>query len=98
MSDSLTVKISPRARSLAEENSAREGFSSVDDYVDALILEDSFEDLVHEQWLQKKIEEGLASPVAGELTRERLRLLVEEGIVLAERDRASRRGQSSNKI
>ena len=85
MSDSLTVKISPRARSLAEENSAREGFSSVDDYVDALILEGNFEDLVREPWLRKKIEEGLASPVAGELTRERIAQLVEEGISLAER-------------
>jgi hypothetical protein len=85
MSDSLTVKISPRARSLAEENSAREGFSSVDDYVDALILEGSGEDLAREPWLRKKIEEGLASPVAGEFTRERITQLVEEGISLTER-------------
>jgi hypothetical protein len=84
MSDDLTVKISPRARSLAEENSAKEGFSSVDAYVDALILEDSLEDFVREPWLRKKIEEGLASPVAGELTRERIAQIVEEGIALAE--------------
>ena len=89
MSSDLTVKLSPRAHSLAEKNSAREGYSSVDDYVDALILEDSFEDLLRQPWLLKKIEEGLASPVVGELTRERLREIVDEGIALAEKGRAA---------
>ena len=90
MGNDLTVKISQRARSLAEENSAREGYSSIDDYVDALILEDSFEDLLHQPWLLKKIEEGLASPLAGELTRECLREIVDDGIALAEKGRAAR--------
>jgi hypothetical protein len=87
MSDDLTVKISPRARQVAEENSAREGYSSVDDYVDALILEDGFEDFLRRPWLQDKIEEGIKSGSAGSLTRERLREIVDEGIALAEKDR-----------
>jgi len=87
MSDDLTVKISPRARSLAEENSAREGYSSVDDYVDALILEDSLEDFLRQPWIREKIEEGLKSGSAGALTRERLREIVDEGIALAEKDK-----------
>ena len=90
MANDLTVRISARARSLAEENSAREGYSSVDDYVEALILQDNFEDVLGQPWLLEKIEEGLASPVVGELTRERLRALVDEGIALAEKDRGSR--------
>ena len=87
MSDDLIVKISPRARRVAEENSAREGFSSVDEYVDALIFEDSFEDLLRQPGLQEKIEEGLKSGNAGVLTRQRLREIVDEGIALAEKDR-----------
>jgi hypothetical protein len=85
MSDDLTIKISPRARSLAEENSTREGYSSVDDYVEALILQDNFDDILGQSWLLEKIKEGLASPVAGELTRERIGQLVEEGIALTEK-------------
>jgi hypothetical protein len=45
MSNGLTVKISPKARNLAEERVTREGYSSVDDYVDALILDDNFDEL-----------------------------------------------------
>ena len=87
MSDELTVKISAKARHLAEERVTREGYSSVDDYVDALILDDNFNELLNQTWLQEKIEEGLNSGDAGLLTRERLRQLVDEGIALAERDK-----------
>jgi len=41
MSQDLTVKISEKAWHLAEENVAREGYSSVDDDVDALILDNN---------------------------------------------------------
>jgi hypothetical protein len=85
MSSDLTGKISPKARSLAEERVAREGYSSVEDYVDALILDDNFDELLNQPWLQEKIEEGLKSGDAGLLTRERLRQLVDEGIALAEK-------------
>ncbi|HEX4294665.1 MAG TPA: hypothetical protein VHZ29_11060 [Rhizomicrobium sp.] len=87
MDNDLTVKISPKARGLAEERVAREGYSSVDDYVDALILDDNFDELLNQPWLQEKIEEGLKSGDAGLLTRERLRQLVDEGIALAEKDK-----------
>jgi len=87
MSHDLTVKISPKARHLAEEKVTREGYASVDDYVDALILDDNLDELLNQPWLQEKIEEGLRSGNAGLLTRERLRELVDEGIALAEKDR-----------
>jgi len=87
MSQHLTIKISAKARNFAEERVAREEYSSVDDYVDALILDDNFNELLQQPWLQKKIEEGLKSGPAGELTRERLKQLIAEGIALAEKDR-----------
>ena len=86
MSDDLTVKISPKARHLAEEKVTREGYSSIEDYVDALILDDNFDELLTQPWLQEKIEEGLRSGDAGLLTRERLRQLIDEGIALAGKD------------
>lgn len=86
-SNDPTVRISPKARHLAEEKVSREGYSSVDDYVDALILDDNLDELLNQSWLQEKIEEGLKSGDAGPLTREKLRQLVDEGIALAGKDR-----------
>ena len=36
-------------------------------------------------WFQKKIEEGLASPIVGPLTRERVEQFVSEGIARSKR-------------
>jgi Arc/MetJ-type ribon-helix-helix transcriptional regulator len=73
------VTISEQARALAEERARQEGFASVDDYVDALIREDKEESSVR-GWMRRHIEEGLASPSAGELTRSKLDRLVSEGV------------------
>ncbi|HWA88415.1 MAG TPA: hypothetical protein VG889_00155 [Rhizomicrobium sp.] len=84
MSDRATITISKRAFELAEKRAAEQGVSP-EAYVDELIAIDSLEDLFDQAWIREKIEEGLASPIAGELTRERIAQLVEEGIALAER-------------
>jgi len=86
MNERATITISKRALELAEKRAAEEGVSP-EEYVDGLIAGDSLEDLLEQPWLRSKIEEGLASPIVGELTRERVAQLVEEGIALAERRR-----------
>lgn len=72
------VTISDQARALAEKRAREEGFDSIDAYVDALIQEDEAEASVR-GWMRQRIEEGLASPSAGELTRTKLDRLVAEG-------------------
>ena len=86
MSGRASITISRHALDLAEKRAAEEGVSP-EEYVDELISGDSLDRILEQPWLRKKIEEGLASPIAGELTRERIARLVEEGIALAERDK-----------
>ena len=81
----MTVTISDRARSVAEKRVAEEGFSSIDQYVDSLILEDDLDAVLQQDWFRAKIEEGLNSPDVGELTRERIADLVREGIEAAKK-------------
>lgn len=78
------VKISEQARALAEKRAREEGFDSLDEYVDVLIREDQAVSTAS-GWLRSRIEEGLASPGAGELTREKFDRLVSEGIARAQR-------------
>jgi hypothetical protein len=79
-----TVTLSPKARSIAESRAREEGFSSIDSYVDALIQEDQ-ENLVAQDWIKRRIEEGLSSSSAGELSKDKLKRLVHEGIARASR-------------
>lgn len=81
----MTVTISERARSVAEKRVAEEGFSSVDQYVDSLIIDDDLDAVFQQDWFRAKIEEGLNSPDVGELTRERIARLVREGIEAAKK-------------
>lgn len=81
----MTVTISDRARSVAEKRVAEEGFSSIDQYVDSLILDDNLDAVLQQDWFRAKIEEGLNSPDVGELTRERIADLVREGIEAAKK-------------
>jgi predicted transcriptional regulator len=81
----MTVTISAHARSVAEKRVAEEGFSSIDQYVDTLILEDDLDSVLQQQWFQAKIQEGLKSPDVGDLTRERIAGLVREGIEAAKK-------------
>jgi hypothetical protein len=73
-----TVTLTPKARSIAESRAREDGFPSVDAYVDALIEEDKEQALARD-WLRQRIGEGLASPSAGEMTRDKLERLVSEG-------------------
>ena len=81
----MTVTISEHARSVAEKRVAEEGFSSMDQYIDALILEDDLDTVFQQDWFRAKIEEGLNSPDVGELTRKRIASLVREGIEAAKK-------------
>ena len=78
------VKISEQAWALAEKRASEQGFNSVDEYIDLLIREDQDVSAVS-GWLRSRIEEGLASPNAGELTREKFDRLVSEGVARAKR-------------
>ena len=81
----ITVTISDHARSVAEKRVSEEGFSSIDQYVDSLILEDDLDAVLQQDWFRAKIEEGLNSPDVGELTRERIAGLVRKGIEAAKK-------------
>lgn len=74
------IEISPKAMVVAERNAADSGFSSTDAYIEALVLEDDLDAIARQPWFLKKIEQGLASPDAGELTSELIDQLVQEGI------------------
>jgi hypothetical protein len=78
------VILSDRAQALAEERAKDQGFESVEAYLDALI-EDDGADAIMQDWMRKRIEEGLASPSAGEMTKEKLDRLIDEGIARAQR-------------
>jgi hypothetical protein len=73
------VLLSEIARALAEKRVREEGFESIDSYVDALIEQDNDANLIT-GLVRMRLREGLASPNAGELTREKFDLLVKEGI------------------
>ena len=66
-------------RAQAEERAREDGYESIGAYLAALVEEDR---LAHtaDSWLKKRIEDGLASPNMGELTREKLDRLIDEGI------------------
>ncbi len=49
------------------------------------------ERVAYRDWLRAQIAEGLASGDAGELTRQRINQLVEEGIALAKRGSRNKR-------
>ena len=89
MTMKAVIEISEKARSAAEEQAAANGFATVGEYVEALLLDDpdDLDAIMNQSWFLKKIEEGLASEDAGELTKERIARLVQEGIALAKRDK-----------
>jgi hypothetical protein len=78
------IAISERARTLAEQRSREEGFDSTDAYVEALISEDASYNALPD-WLRRRLEEGLQSPSAGELTEKRIAELIDEGVTRVQR-------------
>ncbi len=74
------VFLSDHALTLAEQRARAEGYASVEDYVGALIESDS-EDSPMPDWMRRRIADGLASPSADEMTREKLDGLVAEGVI-----------------
>ncbi|HEX3673763.1 MAG TPA: hypothetical protein VHU87_05770 [Rhizomicrobium sp.] len=76
------ILLSNHARELAEKRAQAEGFESVGAYVDALIENDGDDEMLSD-WARQRIEEGLASPNAGEMTREKLERLMAEGMAKA---------------
>lgn len=83
MNRELTVKLSGDAGALAEKRAAEEGFESVDAYVNTLIVED--QEAGSATWIRARLEEGIASPNTGELSRAKLVRLVDEGIARSTR-------------
>ncbi len=85
MNAKAKIEISQEALAVAAKNAAEAGFSTAGEYIESLLIDDL--DAVFEQpWIGAKLEEGLASPDAGELTPELIDKVVQEGI-----DRANRR-------
>lgn len=78
MNKKPTITLSDEARALAASRAAEDGFESVEAYLDALIREDR--DVGTPGWLRARLEEGLASPNTGEISRAKVDHLVDEGI------------------
>ena len=76
---STTLALSGKARALAKKRAEEQGFTSISEYIDALIEEDRAAGLVR-QWMRDKIKEGLTSPNAGRMTKKKLDRLVGQGI------------------
>ena len=73
------VVLSDRARALAEKRARDDGYGSVDAYLDALIEQDR-EDLPISDWMRARLNEGLGSPNAGPITKDKIDRLIAEGI------------------
>jgi len=80
MSSKVTIELTRDAFERAEARAREEGLSSAEAYVENLILDDNLEEILAQDWVRKALEEGDRSPDAGELTRERIRELVRQGI------------------
>ena len=85
MTAKAVIEISEKARCAAEEQAAANGFATVEEYVESLLLDDQddLDTIMRQPRVLKMIEEGLASDDAGELTAERIDQLVDEGIARA---------------
>jgi hypothetical protein len=79
MNQKPTITLSEDARAIAAKRAREEGFDSIEAYIDALI-EDDRQTGQMQAWMRVRLEEGLASPSAGELTEEKVKQLVGEGI------------------
>jgi hypothetical protein len=66
---------------LAAKRAREEGFDSVEAYIGALIEDDRQKGLIS-AWIRARLEEGLASSWAGELTEQKVEHLVGESITL----------------
>jgi len=86
MTAKAKIEISREALAVAEKNAADNGFPSADAYVEALLMDD-YDGFFRQPWVKEKIEEGLASEDAGELTKDVIAQLVQEGIASAKRDK-----------
>lgn len=84
MSQKPTITLSKEAQALAEERAREEGFESIDAYVGTLIEEDGQAGIIR-NWMRERLEQGLASPSAGDLTESKLQCLIGEGIARVSR-------------
>ncbi|MGH6869902.1 MAG: hypothetical protein ACREHE_00210 [Rhizomicrobium sp.] len=85
MNGKVTIELTRDAFERAEARARKEGLASAEVYVESLIRDDDMEAILSQDWMQKAIQQGLDSPDAGELTRERLKTLVEQGMDRAKR-------------
>ncbi len=86
MNAKAKIEISQEALAVAAKNAAEAGFSSADEYIESLVMDD-YDAFFRQPWVKQKIEEGLSSPDAGELTRDVIAQLVQEGIALAKQEK-----------
>ena len=84
MVEKVRIEISGEALAAAERGAAETGLSSANEYIEALLTDD-YDAFFSQPWVREKIDEGLASPDAGPLTREGLSQIVQEGLALAKR-------------
>jgi hypothetical protein len=80
MSSKVTIELTRDAFERAEARAREEGLGSAEAYVESLIHDDDLENILAQDWIQRALEEGERSPDAGELTRERIKDLVQQGI------------------
>jgi hypothetical protein len=82
------VILSDKAYAIAEERAKEYGCDSVETYLNQILEEREDDEAVDiPEWMEKAIDEGLASGPSEPLTREKLHQLVHEGIALAAQDK-----------
>ena len=84
MNKKITVEVSDAEHLRLEKRAQERGFSSLSDYLNAVLRDEALLDF-DQDWLRQQIDEGLASGDAGPLTRETLHQLVSEGVERSKR-------------
>jgi hypothetical protein len=82
MNKKITIELSEAVLLRAKKRAEKEGYETLDAYLGAVIRDDlDFE--LDQEWIRRRIEEGIASGNAGPLTDDKIHRLVDEGIARA---------------
>lgn len=79
MNQKPTITLSEQAHAQAQKRAREGGFESIEAYVDALIEDDRQAERIAD-WMRLRLEQGLASPTAGEMSESKFQKLIDEGI------------------
>jgi predicted transcriptional regulator len=82
MNKKITIELPEAVLLRAKERAKKAGYEKLDAYLGSLIREDLDFDL-NQEWIRRRIEEGIASGNAGLLTEDKIHWLVDQGVARA---------------